>query len=126
MKHRSPLGRSRLTPRRDRRLPAVLQTSSGQLAAAMRVAQHFVRDRWPELGCVEPRVTTQFRRRPSADLLKRLGIDDQELVLRQESGAEYTFTFARETTPDDGLAAPLVATVTVDDHHHIVKALVSK
>lgn len=124
--HRPPLGRSRLPSRRDRRPPAALQTTHSQLVTAMRVAQNFVRDHWPELGCVEPRVTAQIRRRPSAELLQRLGVADQELVLRRENGAEYTFTFARETTSDDGLTAPLIATVTVDDQHHIVKALVSK
>jgi hypothetical protein len=126
LKHRSPLGRSRLASRRERRPPAALQTTTYQLAEARRVALAFVRERWPELGCVEPRVTTQLRRAPSKELLKRLGVDDQEFVLRQEDGKEYTFTFARETAADDEPAAPLVATVTVDDDHHIVKALISR
>ncbi len=126
MKHRPALGRSRLTTRRDRRPPAVLQPAHKQLVAALRVAQEFVQTRWPDLGCVEPRVTTQIRRRPSSDLLKRLGVADQDVVLRQESGTEYTFTFAREMTTDNELVTPLVATVTVDDDHRIVKALISK
>lgn len=124
MRDRSPLGRSRLSSRRERRYPAALQTANHRLAAAQRIALAFVRERWPELGWLEPRVTTQIRRPPSPELLKRLGVDD-ELVLRREGGTEYTFTFARETA-DDALEAPLVATVTVDDDHHIVKALISK
>jgi hypothetical protein len=126
MKQRTAFGRSRLAPWRAHRPFAAAHTPSARLAAALRVARAFVQDRWPELGCVEPRMMSPLRRSPSPALLERLGVQDQEIVLHRPGGAEYTFTFAGETAPGDAPPSPLVATVTVDDQQRIVKALISK
>lgn len=121
---RSPLGRSRVMQRSDRRVAA--EPGQNHMLASRQVACRFVAARWPELARVEPVVTARLPRRPSPEILDRLGLKEAEIVLRAVSDVEYTFTFTRERELPDGLTAPLVAVVTVDEHQRIVKTVVSK
>ena len=83
------------------------------------------RCRWPELADVSPTVTPRHAHAPSAELLARLGLNQDE-VAKQQNAACYTFTFAGVRPTPDGAHAPLVAAVTVDDHQHIVKTSVTR
>lgn len=94
------------------------------MTAARQAASRFVAARWPELAEVEPVVTAGLSRPPSADLLARLGLGADEVVLRADNGVEYTFTFARDAEAES--CAPLVAVVVVDEHQRIVRTSASK
>jgi hypothetical protein len=86
----------------------------------------FVADRWPALAEVTPEVSRPGQEhRPSRKLLARLGLDEAE-VERHHLPAAYTFTFAGQCGTADGAVAPLVAAVTVDAQHRIVKTSLSK
>ena len=122
-KSRHSYGRSRLTSR-DTRRPAP-GDEGARLAAAGRVAARYVAERWPELATVTPVVTARAERAPSAALLARLGLERSELAGR-DGPAEYTFTFAGARQCGDCVAAPLVATVTVDAQRRIVKSSVTR
>jgi hypothetical protein len=121
-KQRGALGRSRTTPRDERRVPPVVDAEAARIAAARRVAARFVNDHWPELAGVVPTVTFRHLNPPSPELLQRAGVDPAEL--RAYGGAVYTFTFAGMRAAPEG--APLVAAVTVDGQHRIVKASVTR
>lgn len=123
-KQRGVGGRTRVTPRPGRRAPATA-TEEARLAAARRVARHFVAARWPELAGVTPVVTARQTHAPSAELLARLGLTRADLAAAA-GGGEYTFTFATERRTADDAATPLVANVTVDAGLRIVKTSVSR
>ncbi|NJN19288.1 MAG: hypothetical protein HC822_25085, partial [Oscillochloris sp.] len=91
-----------------------------------RVACHFVAARWPDLAAVEPVVTARITRPLNPELLQRLAIDQSALAWPQSGHVEYSFTFAGETEFGDGVVAPLVASVTVDDQQRILKTTSSK
>lgn len=121
-KQRGVGGRTRVTPRAERRAPAAAEEA--RLAEARRVARRFVAARWPELAGVAPVATARHARTPSADLLARLGIAGAELAAPgPEDG--YTFTFAAERRAGDA-TTPVVANVTVDAHLKVVKTSVSR
>jgi|GEM_PF-1588754 len=123
-KSRDHFGRSRTTPRSVRRPPAAADLRVSRFAAAREVALRFVAGRWPELAGVEPVVTARRPQAPSAELLARLNLGGDEVVLQADNGIEYSFTFARDGRP--AADAPLVAVVTVDEHRRIVKTSESK
>lgn len=115
-------GRSRTSGREGR----TALRRGAELAAARQVAARFVADRWPALAGVTPEVSRpRQERRPSRELMSRLGLDEAELG-RESAHAAYTFTFASQCGTADGVVAPLIAAVTVDDKRRVVKASLSK
>jgi len=124
-KARNGYGRSRTTPRDGRRVPTVVDQVAARVAAARRVAAAFIAARWPELARVSPTLTARQAHAPSPELLARLGLDCTELAQHADA-VRYTFTFAGVRGTPDGADAPLVAAVTVDEQHQIVKASVTR
>jgi hypothetical protein len=57
--------------------------------------------------------------------MARLGLSESEIGARRASTL-YAFTFASQSATADGAIAPLVATVTVDSQHRVVKTSLSK
>lgn len=121
-KQRGVGGRTRVTPRAERRAPH--GPEEARLAEAQRVARRFVAARWPELAAVAPVATARPAHAPSPELLARLGLARADLAAAGPDGA-YTFTFAAERRAADGSATPLVANVTVDGQLRIIKTSVS-
>ena len=124
-KARNGYGRSRTTPRDGRRVPTVVDQVAARVAAARRVAAAFIATRWPELAQVSPTLTARQADAPSPALLARLGLDRTELAQHADA-VRYTFTFAGVRGTLDGSDAPLVAAVTVDEQHQIVKTSVTR
>ena len=118
-KARNGYGRSRTTPRDGRRVPTVVDQVAARVAAA------FIATRWPELAQVSPTLTARQADAPSPELLARLGLDRTELAQHADA-VRYTFTFAGVRGTPDGSDAPLVAAVTVDEQHQIVKTSVTR
>ncbi|MBX0326181.1 hypothetical protein K2Z83_00540 [Oscillochloris sp. ZM17-4] len=80
----------------------------------------------PDLAGIDPEVTPQHDgQHPYPELMKRLGLAASELGHRPSTPA-YTFTFSGQCAMADGAVAPIVAAVTVDSHHQIVKTSLSK
>ncbi len=121
-KQRGVGGRTRTTPRPERRAPAA--TEEARLAEAGRVARRFVAARWPELAQATPVATARHAHAPSPALLARLGLAGADLGDRGPDGA-YTFTFAAERRADEA-TTPMVANVTVDARLRVVKTSVSR
>lgn len=124
-KQRQGYGRSRMPHRRARQAQAHSERAPTALMLARRTACHFVAARWPELATVTPEVTSPPQQLPPPELLERLGLRADQLGM-SAPGTVYTFTFAGEITCADGVRAPLVASITVDDHQRIMKTSVSK
>lgn len=98
-------------------------TEDPGLAAARRLAREIVRERFPDLAGVEPRVSRRHACQPHPADIRRLGVEG---VRRPTGETEYTFTFAREIRTDEGYTLPRIARITVDAHHRLVKAVLSK
>ncbi len=124
-KQRGVGGRTRVTPRLERRARAAATPVETHLAEAQRVASRFVATHWPELRGVQPVATARHYHNPSPELLARLGLTRAEVAPLDAAG-EYTFTFAGEHHQAEDGATPLVANVTVDARLKIVKASVSR
>jgi hypothetical protein len=124
-KQRGVGGRTRVTPRLERRARTDTAPVETHLAKAQRVASRFVATHWPELRGVQPVATARHSHHPSPELLARLGLTRAELA-RLDAAGEYTFTFAGEHRHAEDGATPIVANVTVDAQLKIVKTSVSR
>lgn len=124
-KQRLVSGRTRVTPRLERRAPGAAVTEDARLAEARRVACRFVAARWPELAGVAPVMTARCATTLNPETLERLGLSRADLVALERDD-EYTFTFAGEGRTADNTTTPLVANVTVDPGYRIVKTSVSR
>lgn len=90
------------------------------LSAARAVAQGFVRECFPDMQGIEPRVSARTCQPTRATNTR------PSPVAPAERAAGYVFTFSREVRTAEGYTLSRVARVTVDANQHVVKAIMSK
>lgn len=99
------------------------EKTDGMMAEARKVARDTVLKCWPEFADVDPQVSERATHELHPVDATMLGVTNGAT---NTNAAEYIFTFAREVRTPEGYTIPRVARITVDSHHQVVKAVVSK